>query len=461
MAEPAVAKTPPRRSEEETRMTTETAPPGLAPAAGEARALSRARSTWVLVMLAVVSFLAATDRNILSVLLVPIQNDLKVSDAAMGALTGAAFSFVYASAALPLAWFADRSNRRNFLAVAVAFWSTMTALCGLAGNYVQLLLARFGVALGEAGHGPAGMSMVADIFPAAKRGSAVSVLTIGSALGFSAGAFIAGVLNDRFGWQGALMAVGLPGLAVAALLFLTVPEPKRGTQDGAGPIAPPVSAFAGLKTLSAIPTFWPLMIGMVFLNIAFMGWLHWLPAFLMRIHHLPATEMSAIFGVIVGVGGVVSNIFAGVISDRLSRRGARWRMYYCVAMGVVSAPLLVIGLMLRDTTGAVVCMVAYTLAAGGLATVTNASAISIAPANLRASMIALIGFAVAVFGGGVAPFLIGLMNDALKASLGLEAIRYTLMVGPIGIALAALMFAIASRTLDQDADGGGAPAAGR
>ena len=168
--------------------------------------------------------------------------------------------------------------------------------------------------------------------------------------------------------------------------------------------------------------------------------------------------MSAIFGLIVGVGGVVSNIFAGVISDRLASRGARWRMYYCVAMGVVSVPLLVVGLLLRDATFAIVCMMTYTLAAGGLTTVTNASAISIAPANLRASMIALIGFAVAVFGGGVAPFLIGLLNDLLKAPLGVEAIRYALLVGPIGIGMAALMFAIASRSIDRDADlGGGVP----
>jgi predicted MFS family arabinose efflux permease len=436
-------------------MTTETAPPGLAAAtAAEPGEFTRGKRAWIAVMLAVVAFLAATDRNILSVLLVPIQNDLKVSDAAMGALTGAAFSFVYASAALPLAWLADRTNRRNFIALSVAFWSAMTALCGLAGSYVQLLLARFGVALGEAGHGPAGMSMVADVYPAAKRGAAISVLTIGAALGYSAGAFVAGVLNDQFGWQGALMAVGLPGLLIAVVLFLTVPEPKRGAQDGARAAVTPVSVLAGLKTLSQVRTFWPLMGGMIFLNIAFMGWLHWLPAFLMRIHHLTTTEMSAIFGMIVGVGGVVANIFAGVISDKLAQRGSRWRMYYCVAMGAVSVPLLVVGLMLKDATFAIACMMTYTLAAGGLTTVTNAAAISIAPANLRASMVALIGFAVAVFGGGVAPFLIGLLNDTLKASLGVEAIRYTLLVGPIGIGIAALMFLLASRTIDGDADRG-------
>lgn len=433
-------------------MTTEALPTGLgAPApSSDAQPYSRSRRAWITVVLGLVWFLAATDRNILSVLLVPIQKDLGVGDAAMGALTGLAFSLVYATAALPLAWVADRSNRRNFLAVAVAFWSAMTALCGFASSYMTLLFARFGVAAGEAAHGPTSMSMIADVFPAPKRGAAISVLTIGSALGFSAGAFIAGVLNDRFGWQGALMAVGAPGLLVAILVRLTVPEPKRGAQDASAARATPVSVTATLKTLGAVRTFWPLMTGMIFLNIAFLGWLHWLPAFLMRVHHLSATNMSAIFGLIVGVGGVASNIVAGVASDRLAVRGARWRMYYCVGMGLVSLPLLAVGLLLQSTPAAVACLMIYSLAAGGLTTVTSAAAVSIAPSTMRASMMALIAFAVAVFGGGLGPFLIGLLNDALHARLGVNAVRYTLLIGPLWIGLATLMFLIASRSIDGD-----------
>jgi predicted MFS family arabinose efflux permease len=319
--------------------TVETGPSARARAAPtEVQSFSRGRRAWIAIVLAMVACLAAVDRNILSVLLVPIQKDLGVGDAAMGALTGTAFALVYASAALPLAWVADRTNRRNFIAIAVAFWSAMTALCGLAGSYVQLLLARFGVAAGEAAHGPAGMSMIADVFPEAKRGAAISVLTVGSAIGFSAGAYIAGVASDHLGWQGAMMVVGLPGLLVALLVWLTLPEPKRGAQDGAtGPHKPP-SILGGLQRLAGVRSFVPLIVGMIFLNIAFMGWLHWLPAFFMRVHHMSASNMSAVFGVIVGVGGVLSNVVAGVVSDRLSRRGARWRMYYCGVMGVAAQP---------------------------------------------------------------------------------------------------------------------------
>ena len=434
-------------------MPTEAVDPGLAAPAeavlSPAAELSRGHRAWVTIVLALVWFLAATDRNILAVLLVPIQKDLGVGDAAMGMLTGTAFALVYASAALPLAWFADRTNRHVFLAGAVAAWSVMTALCGLSANYVQLLLARFGVAAGEAAHGPTSMSMVADVFPPARRGAAISVLTIGSAAGFSGGAVLAGVLNDRFGWHGALMAVGLPGLLVAALVLLTVPEPRRGAHDAV--LAAPVSVVEGIKRMTRIRTFWPLMLGMVSLNIAFMGYLNWLPTFLTRIHHLSTTEASAIFGIVVGIGGIVSNIVAGVASDRLARRGARFRMFYCVGMAVVSAPILGVGFLVDSTPLAVTTMVVYALCAGGLTTVTAASALSISPSSMRASMSALIGLAIAAIGGGIGPLLMGLLTDALKASYGESAIRYTMLTTPFAVLLAAAMFLLASRSMDADA----------
>ncbi len=419
--------------------------------------ISKIRRSWITLMLALVAFLAATDRNILAVLLVPIQRDLHVGDTAMGALTGLAYALVYATIALPMAQIAERANRRNFLVAAVAGWSVMTALCGLAGNYVQLLLARFGVAAGEAASTPTGLSMIADVYPPTKRGAAIGVITIGSALGFSAGAFIAGALNQRYGWHAAMLAVGLPGLAVAVLVRLSVPEPQRGAHDRHA--LPPLPMIDGLRRLLAIRTFWPLALGMVFLNIAFLGFLGWLPTFFLRVHHLSTSSMGAMFGLIVGVGGVAANAIAGPVSDLLSRRGARWRMYYCVAMGVISTPLMLLGLAATATPIAVAVLIAYTLAAGGLTTVTYASMISIAPSNLRATIMAVTGLAVTVFGAGFGPLLIGLLNDACKGAFGELAVRYTMMSGPVGLLVASVMFFIAGRTIEADcAEATGEPA---
>jgi predicted MFS family arabinose efflux permease len=414
--------------------------------------LSPAYSMYVTVMLALVATLSATDRNILSVLLVPIQKDLGVGDAAMGALVGSSFALIYATTALPMARLGDRTNRRNLLAIAVAFWSAATAVCGLATSFVQLLLARVGVAAGESAQHPVTMSMIADMFPASRRGAAISVITIGSVVGYSLGAFLAGTLNDHYGWHVALMAVGLPGVLLALVIFFTVPEPIRGAHDG-GVRHDPTGATlkSSLAYLMKLKTMPPLVLGLIFLNIAFSGWLIWLPAFLMRVHHLKAAQMSAVFGLIVGVGAILSNIVAGVLSDKLAQRGTRWRLYYCCISLVLSIPFLAASSLIDDTTLAVACMVAYTLVSGGLTTVTGAAVLSVARPTMRAFMTAILAFCVSVFGGGVGPYLIGLLNDILKKTYAEEALRYTLLVAPVMLFLALICFFIASRFIDDDA----------
>ena len=175
-------------------------------------------SAYITFVMALVFMLAATDRNIMSILLVPIQKDLNVSDTAMGALTGAAFSIVYAATALPLARLADRGNRRNLITGAVAFWSAMTAACGVATGYITLLLARMGVAVGEAAHQPSIMSMVGDLYPRHRRGIAIGCISIGTSVGIALGAYVAGWLSDNHGWRTAFFVMGLPGLVVAAMV---------------------------------------------------------------------------------------------------------------------------------------------------------------------------------------------------------------------------------------------------
>jgi predicted MFS family arabinose efflux permease len=428
-----------------------------APVATDVARVSPGLAYWATVVLALVGLLSAVDRNILALLLVPIKKDLGVSDSAMGALTGGAFAVVYATAALPMARLADRGSRRNIIAAAVVFWSAMTAACGLATSYVWLLLARIGVAAGESSAGPATSSMLGDLFPADKRGGPISILTIGAALGFALGAYIAGVLNDRYGWHIAMMAVAAPGLLVALLMWLTVPEPPRGAHDGERANQVEAGAMGdSLRTIAKIRTVAPLLLGMIFLNVAFLGWLNWLPAFLMRVHHLKTAQMSAIFGAVVGIGGVLGNVVAGFASDRVARRGARWRMYYCGAMIVLAVPLLAAVLIVSELKVAIACMVVFSLTAGGLTTVTGAAALAISPPRLRAFMAAVFGLAVSILGAGGGPWLIGALNDALKGRYGDGAIRYSMALIPLSLALSGLMFLWASRTIDRDSTAPGA-----
>lgn len=393
-------------------------------APGAPRAASRAYSVYVTFVLALVFMLAATDRNIMSILLVPIQQELGASDAAMGALTGAAFSIVYATAALPLARFADRGNRRNLIAAAVAVWSVMTSVCGLATSYFTLLLARVGVAVGEAAHAPAIMSIVGDLYPRSRRGVAVGCITIGSALGIGLGAYVAGLVSDLYGWRMGFLVMGLPGVAVAALMMLTVAEPRRGAfENGAGATPDSRSTWDALRYLFSVPTVPRLLAAKLVLQIAFQGFLVWSPAFFIRVHGLTTAQMSAGFGLVVASSAMLSAVIAGVVSDRLSKGGERWRAYYCAAALAAGAPFAVLTLVASTPTLAFGALFLMGLITGGATSASLTAGLGVVRPEMRGFMTAVMSFVIAVVGGGVGPVMFGAMTDGLKGALGDEAIR--------------------------------------
>jgi predicted MFS family arabinose efflux permease len=405
---------------------------------------------WTTTVLALVGFLAAVDRQTFSVLLVPIQKDLKVSDAAMGLLTGSAFALIYAFVALPLSRLADRSNRRNIIGISVVIWSAATALCGVVTGFIALLLARVGVGAAESAQLPASMSMISDLAPGHKRGGQIAILSAGAAMGFALGGIIAGVLNDHFGWHVAMMAVGAPGILLGIVIFLTVPEPRRGAHDNlsASP-ATPVSWLGSLRRCARIKTLYPFVGGYFFTNLAQSGWLIWTPAYLMRVHHLTATQMGGVFGAIVGAG-VLGTLIGGFWGDRLAKRGPRYRLYFCCASLAVGTPFLFFGLLAPTLPVAVGCMLAFTLCNGGLTPGATAIYLAVAPANIRGTVTAMMNIIALGLGGGLAPVLFGAVNDALRGAYGEVAVRYTLLLAPATLALAGVMYFVASRFIDHD-----------
>ncbi|HEY2659774.1 MAG TPA: MFS transporter [Caulobacteraceae bacterium] len=419
--------------------------------------LGRAARTWSVFTLSLVALLAAIDRQSFAVLLVPIQKDLHVSDAAMGALTGSAFAIVYAVIALPLARLADRTNRRNLLALAVAIWSAATAACGLSSSFVQLLMARIAVGSAESVQLPASLSLIGDMFPAQRRGTAISFMIIGSALGFALGAALAGALNDHFNWHATMMIVGLPGLVLAAVMFLTVREPPRGLQDGLGVDAHHHETFITcIRRCMRIRTLYPFAIAWISLQMCFLGWLTWMPAFLMRVHHLSSTKMGAIFGAIIACATFAS-LLGGPLSDFLAKRGARWRLYYCCCAAALSVPVLAASTLVPTLGQCIACLVAYTLLSGGITAVGTAIYVSFAPPTMRGFLSAIMNLSSVLLGSGIAPFVFGAVNDVLKLSYGDQSLRYTLLLAPVMLAIAGVFFALSSRTVDQDVAAAGRP----
>src|SRR5438132_3375387 len=193
-----------------------------------AAATPSARRYYVLAILTVVYALNFLDRTIFNVLIEPIKKEFVLSDTAMGLLAGFGFVLFYSLMGIPIARIADRLNRRNIVAIALAFWSAMTLFCGMAQSVTPLALARIGVGIGESAGTPASQSMVADLFGKNERPRALGVYAIGTYLGVFLGYFIGGYINQHYGWRMAFFSAGLPGIVLAAVLWLTVSEPRRG-----------------------------------------------------------------------------------------------------------------------------------------------------------------------------------------------------------------------------------------
>ncbi|MCP3730682.1 MFS transporter [Sphingomonas sp. MG17] len=203
----------------------------LVQAQRDADAHAMRRRGLTLALLTAAYFFSYMDRQILAILQEDIRRDLLLSDTQLGLLAGFAFAIFYATLGLPVARLADRGNRVNIIAIALALWSAMTGLCGLAQNFVQLLLARIGVGIGEAGSSPPSHSIIADLYPPEKRAGAMGIYSLGVVLGTAGGAMIGGSLAHFFGWRVAMFAVGVPGILLALVIKWLVVEPRRGLSD--------------------------------------------------------------------------------------------------------------------------------------------------------------------------------------------------------------------------------------
>ena len=186
---------------------------------------------YVLAMLTLVYVFNFVDRQLLVILQESIKNELHLSDTQLGLLSGFTFAIFYVTLGIPIARFADKGSRRNVVAMSLGLWSLMTAFSGLARNFVQLLLARIGVGVGEAGGSPPAHAMISDYFPPEKRSTALSIYSTGIYIGVLIGFLMGGYLNQRLGWRTAFFVLGIPGIIFCFLFYTTVKEPRRGATD--------------------------------------------------------------------------------------------------------------------------------------------------------------------------------------------------------------------------------------
>jgi predicted MFS family arabinose efflux permease len=296
---------------------------------------------YVLGLLWLVAVLRFVDLQILAVLLEPIRRELLLSDTQLALLGGLAFAVFYATLGLPIAWLADRSNRRNIIAAAVTLWSLMTALCGQAGSFTTLFLARMGVGVGEAGAYPPTTSLLADYFPPQQRARACAILASAIPVGVCVGFLVGGLVAQRWGWRAAFSVVGLPGILAGALVLLTLREPRRSV-DTTDVEAEDSGMLQGLRTLWASRAYRHVVAGTCLFTLGAAGSGIWMPSFFMRHHGLDSAQVGASMALLYGVGGLCGALGGGWLSQRLvnAHGGNSWHARVCAWSLAACLPVL-------------------------------------------------------------------------------------------------------------------------
>ncbi len=422
----------------------------IAPQAGaqlRTDAAASPRRYYVLAILTLAYALNFLDRTIFNVLIEPIKKEFALSDTTMGLLAGFGFVLFYSLLGIPIARAADRLNRRNIVALAFAFWSAMTFFCGLASSVATLALARIGVGIGESAGTPASQSLLADLFDKDERPRALGIYAIGTYLGVFLGYFIGGWINQHYGWRTAFFSAGLPGLALAALLWLTVAEPRRG---GMAEAVAPEPIGPTLRFLVTQPSFVIVLVGFCLTSYTNYATAAWIPPFLARVHHLNSAQIGTYAGTFKGLCGVAGTLVGGLVVAQISRRDDRWKLWAPAIMSGLAGPAFALCMLTPDFVTMIAALAATSFLVGFHLGPIFAITQTVARPSMRALASAIVLLTATCFGQGVGPLTVGVINDALKGGFGVDAVRYSLLSAAVTTVLGALLFVWAAQFIRAD-----------
>ncbi len=412
---------------------------------------STVRTTlWLLLIVYIFNFL---DRQIVNILAEPIARDLKLSDTQIGLMTGLAFALFYTVLGLPIARYADRSttSRPRLIALALAVWSGMTALCGMAQNFVQLLLARIGVGVGEAGCTPAAHSLISDMVPKERRASALAFYALGIPIGTVLGMVIGGLLSDAIGWRRTFLVVGLPGVLLALVVVWLMKDPRHHGTIAAAP-QPPISSSAALKAIFGSRALVLLMIaasGAAFLSY---GKTTWATIFFQRTHGLTPGEVGLYFGLINGLAGIAGTWLGGKIADRYGA-GNRRHVLTAPALGMlVAAPIAYFAYAASTWQTALILLIVPTLLNSLYYGPTYSAVQGLVAPQARAMAAAVLLFFQNLIGLGLGPLFFGWISDLLKPEYGQDSVQIVLYSAAALGVIPAFFFWRCSLRLDDELD---------
>lgn len=402
------------------------------------------------------------DRQIVTILVEPMKADLNLADWQIGMISGLAFALFYTLLGIPLARIADRGNRVGMIAIALFVWSGFTAVCGLARNFTELLLARIGVGVGEAGCTPAAHSLITDYVPREQRGRALALYSLGVPVGSLAGLVLGGILLATLGWRAAFLIAGLPGIFLAVIVWFTLDEPRK--QAAAITAIPPsIPLKQVLETLRGLPSFWFISFGTAMGAFGYYGQASFFGSLYMRTHMAgidalasswgvpPSVFLGISLGMIVGMVGMVGTFVGGHLADRAARRGiAGYTLVPSISL-VIAAPLFA-GAALANSVPLSFAFLSCAILVHALNYGSVfASVQTLVPARVRAMAAAVQLFVTNAIGLALGPLFVGIASDLLAPTLGSEqGLRVAMALVALPLAIGSLLFWLAGRRIAAD-----------
>ena len=411
---------------------------------------SEATRRYVLGTLVVVYTFNFIDRQILSILLEAIKLDLNLTDTQLGLLTGFAFALFYATLGIPIARWADRGNRRNIIALALAIWSGMTALSGIAQNFWHLLAARIGVGVGEAGCSPPAHSMIADYYPADRRATALGIYSLGIPFGILFGFLAGGWMNEFFGWRAAFFVVGLPGLALAVIVRLSVREPQRGMAEGRVATQTQPGVGETFRYLWHKRSFRHMAFGGALTAFVGYGMVSWIPSFLIRSHGMETGEIGTYLGLIIGIPGGIGIALGGYLADRFGSRDTRWFLWIVTVALLVGVAPHVFVFLADSPYMALALLIIPTMLGNVYQATTFSQTQGLVELRMRAVAAAVLLFILNIIGLGLGPQVVGVVSDLLAPQFAEHSLRYSLLLCSLVNVWAAYHFYVAGKHLAGD-----------
>ncbi len=406
---------------------------------------------YVLIITMLVYTINIADRYVMSTVLEPIRLELKLTDGGIAFLTGVSLALFYVTMGIPLSWVADRYNRKNLLAASIAAWSVMTTLCGLSRGYSDLLLARIGVGIGEAGGTPACNAIVGDYFPANRRPMAMTIFALGAPIGAWLGADMAGAVANAYGWRAAFLVLGIPGILLALIVYFTVKEPKRGCLDAVSEGAAP-TLMETLKFLRTQKAAFHVIMGSGVSALWGWGLMWFTPTFIQRTYNLDVGTAGGIVGPIHLVMGIGASLLTAWLLSKPSYTDPRRIVYLLGGVTLVATIPSIIAYWTHSLQLATVMWWIFIPAIYFYIGPAFALGQNLAPPKMRAMFTAIALLVANVFNLIVAPQAVGWMSDYFAGPGGADAasLRTALLIlAPTGFWAAYHYFAAAKYIVED------------